>query len=185
MFNNKKINKILENQEKIIKDIQSLKNSISVLKKSKKDENIDKKVEIDEPVKEVKKTIKKAKKVKIKYDTQPWNLARQAKIAKNEHLALKTEAKDRKYPIEYEAKNKTDMSVNEFAKVLDVDAQVLRSRLNLLRTQGVNWVNNDNFIYYIRKPHTNYLIKMLTKPAQDYLLRRYGKGKDNRGGKRA
>lgn len=88
-----------------------------------------------------------------------------------EGLALNAKAQEKNYPIEYEFKKKTDMTLADFAKKLKIPESTLRSRLSTIKKNGGKWVENDNFVYYIRKNKTNYLVKVLTKAAQEQVIR--------------
>jgi len=178
MFRNKKYDQILDILQELLARTQENKNGIARIER--KVEEIRKpKAKEKSHIKEVKEIKKEVKEVKPK--RKKLNFERTTNV---EHIAINPKAKTRDFPIEYNFKNKDDMTIAEFAKVLGVGHAVLRNRIyRLEQDPGIKWTDNDNFIYYIREKGQNNLTKVLTKPAQDQLIRRYGYGKKPSGRK--
>lgn len=186
MFKNKKYDQILDILQELLARTQENKNGIA---------RIERKVEeMRKPKSKAKSHIKKAEEIKV--ENQKRKPGRPKKVVdkvKNEKVEQAIQNRKKRY-YEGEIKNPgQDLSVNDFAKILGVAPETIRSRIQSLR-KTTTWANNDNFIYLVRASATNGLkendsiggrnkVLMLTLPAQQQMIRRYGKGKNPSGRK--
>jgi len=178
---NKKLNQILDIMQEILAKQQECKNGIKRIERKVEALKLPvaKNKQHEKDSEEIKKDIKE---VKTKVKKKKLNFEKKTNV---EGIAMNPKAKTRDFPIEHGFKNKSDLTVADFAKVLKVPQSTLNGRIwKLEHDDSIKWTSNDNFIYYIRRPNENYLTKVLTKPAQEIMLRRYGYGVKSCGRKR-
>lgn len=184
MFKNKKHDQILDILQELLARTQENKNGIA---------RIERKVEeMRKPKTKAKSHIKEAKEIleEKRKPGRPKKMVDKKKVKKVEQAIQNR--KKRYYEGEIKHPGQ-DLTVSDFAKILGVAPETIRSRIQSLR-KTTTWANNDNFIYLVRASATNGLkdndtiggrnkVLMLTLPAQQQMIRRYGKGKNPSGRK--